>query len=1115
MAQWLCLVVLASVTSFAAASDGRGFSQSSANRGNATLFTRDGNNFNQEDLSFITRMAAIGDSYSAGIGAGNKLGTAWDFMNPDGDYSCSRYDHSYPSLVNLDERLGDHTKRKFQFKSCSGAVIRGNDVELTNILNQCIFQWAVLTPIQTLEAKGIIKVDPAYKFLKFLDISVYGRGCEGQMDVSQALIDGSEFSASLDSVISAAKAKLGTGGMIYYTGYAKFWAADLTSACDKVSWGTWLHKAENMWEPYQKLTTSHRRRMNALVDAVNDKLSAAVARAGPNVVFIDYDAYLTKAKGHFCEAGVDETPTSGETWNDNLFFKLDSGVQGSSPWKRDSATDVLTGTFKGYMEVMVQLTIMLDHQSRLLVEDVIHVDDSNSLMNEEKSSSSVGELLVDYFPNFLPDGYGRVFHPQKILHEIIAQVIIKEMGTTNLLSNGFPEITDDLDIASCPYNPSTPSGGGQQMAMASYTNPIGDADAWRRLISYDSNKLSILVANSLNGPDYVVNSGWTTVIEGASKSGKTIIGYVRTGYLSVSTHKFKTRLGSRDLADWTSQIEQDIDMWYTLYPSIGGIFFDEGWPECGPDNIYAKLYTHINAYTKRQHPGAYTVLNPGSPMAQCFEDTMDTLLTFESSYEAYKTAYVENDWVPKDNRKIWHIVYNVTQDKIAEVSALSLARHAGYLEMTNDVNPPNPYDNVPDDAYMAAAMSTMQGGKVRKDAATSVGGSYVAGVDATVIASDYTSVTITWPPVANALGYAVFQNDKLVMEMPAFFTRATVGMLKPGTSGLAFEVKSILSSGSGGVSKPVTAKTTFLPNGNSIINVKYVKNGAQVVYTAEILVPYAAVRLFIAGPHKAVGASKGWPINAGMSIPELLEDTLPRAQHKLVSYMVEGNDFYSPFFSYSGAFVEGGKANADWAWTQLGVAPQFQSGYTYTWTVPIGGTDALLGDWVVQGEGYAPGKTVFGGSLRSYKCDGQPCDENEAYDCKGSSLCTTPGLLGWCDHAVNNLIRTDDPTYGTSSGAKSGGCWGDGTRFCGIILQGARTDCTMSGNDMWKAYQAIRKFGGCSRCGSYHLPTGCLLTINYVSKCDDYSQLSEFSSFRSADNSTTSNSTSENSIVGE
>lgn len=85
------------------------------------------------DLSFVTRLAAIGDSYSAGIGAGDRLGSingksirSWscnEKLNPQKDWRCSRYDHSYPNLLNQDSRLGDSSKRKFQFESCSGAVI--------------------------------------------------------------------------------------------------------------------------------------------------------------------------------------------------------------------------------------------------------------------------------------------------------------------------------------------------------------------------------------------------------------------------------------------------------------------------------------------------------------------------------------------------------------------------------------------------------------------------------------------------------------------------------------------------------------------------------------------------------------------------------------------------------------------------------------------------------------------------------------------------------------------------------------------------------------------------------------------------------------------------------
>jgi hypothetical protein len=40
------------------------------------------------------------------------------------DFACARYDHAYPYLLNQDERIGNPDGRKFQFLSCSGAVMK-------------------------------------------------------------------------------------------------------------------------------------------------------------------------------------------------------------------------------------------------------------------------------------------------------------------------------------------------------------------------------------------------------------------------------------------------------------------------------------------------------------------------------------------------------------------------------------------------------------------------------------------------------------------------------------------------------------------------------------------------------------------------------------------------------------------------------------------------------------------------------------------------------------------------------------------------------------------------------------------------------------------------------
>jgi hypothetical protein len=88
------------------------------------------------------------------------------------------------------------------------------------------------------------------------------------------------------------------------------------------------------------------------------------------------------------------------------------------------------------------------------------------------------------------------------------------------------------------------------------------------MIAYPNDKVSVLVANVLNGPDVVVNDKWMKVLSEAAAKKKKVIGYVRTGYLGLATsddpkfEPFETRLGSRTVEDWVAQIERDVDLWY-------------------------------------------------------------------------------------------------------------------------------------------------------------------------------------------------------------------------------------------------------------------------------------------------------------------------------------------------------------------------------------------------------------------------------------------------------------------------------------------------------------------------------------------------------------------------
>lgn len=66
------------------------------------------------DFSWARRWAAVGDSYTAGIGSGRQLG---GIFHKRDDWYCSRYDLSYPFLVN--GALGAAVEN-FEFAACSG-----------------------------------------------------------------------------------------------------------------------------------------------------------------------------------------------------------------------------------------------------------------------------------------------------------------------------------------------------------------------------------------------------------------------------------------------------------------------------------------------------------------------------------------------------------------------------------------------------------------------------------------------------------------------------------------------------------------------------------------------------------------------------------------------------------------------------------------------------------------------------------------------------------------------------------------------------------------------------------------------------------------------------------
>jgi hypothetical protein len=494
---------------------------------------------------------------------------------------------------------------------------------------------------------------------------------------------------------------------------------------------------------------------------------------------------------------------------------------------------------------------------------------------------------------------------------------------------------------------------GQQLAVAAYLHPLDPAAAagWDRVINSDLGKVGIVVANVLNGPDSEKKAYWTDVIQRAHNQGMRVLGYVDTGYFG--TTGMRTRLGSTAPADWMVQIQQDIAGWYAFYGGyIDGVFFDDGHNACGPtagSQEWADLYRHINWYEKVNHPGAQTVVNPGTIVPQCYEDTADVLLTFESSYAAY-TGHDPNpalnyrplDWTPSDPYKIWHIIYGASQDQLANALSLSRSRGVGYVYVTDDVLD-NPYDSIPESPYWNLEQAGVSGGPLLPASVVpdlKFNGN-APSIPANLLASgtEYTSTQLKWDASTGGnnskwaiAGYDVYANESKILMLPPSIRNVRVGGLAPGST-TRFTVRARNASGvSSGSSNGVIVKTLPLPDGLSLTEPTVTRTAGQIAYSAKFLLPFAFRRVFIVTGNESNAC---WWTGR---VP-------PTMRQYCADYVIENGKL----LRYAGT-------GSDWTWEKVREIVPSVDGYSYTWTISPSDIGSPLdgGEVIFNAEGYGP-----------------------------------------------------------------------------------------------------------------------------------------------------------------
>ncbi|KAI9041495.1 SGNH hydrolase [Aspergillus affinis] len=369
-----------------------------------------------KSFEWIRRWAALGDSFTAGIGAGNL------FNGTEDDIKCSRYDRSYPARL----KLAFPEDADFQYLACSGdrteqihaqtmrlkegqdldLVILtggGNDLCLSDIIKRC-----VLMPFQSDK-----KCDEALE--------------RADNNLEHLLTD------NIRSVLAKLDGYVRRNGLVLYVLYAEFFNTDLEKCGLNQDW-TLGRLGEAL-----PLTKKKRQKFNSLVTRTNDvirkAIDAVVEEDGLRyrIRTVDWNEFpKSGVRGQFCQPGTKGMyPDPGQP--DLQFFKTNTAqIQDIPPYTGEGKRDV----------AVEQAEDRLWYSSRIYksINPVAlaerHLDPRAPLPphcpgdREKADENQLEEWLKDAIESWgfgLPDGIGKLFHPNELGHATIASFAMQEL----------------------------------------------------------------------------------------------------------------------------------------------------------------------------------------------------------------------------------------------------------------------------------------------------------------------------------------------------------------------------------------------------------------------------------------------------------------------------------------------------------------------------------------------------------------------------------------------------------------------------------------------------------------------------------------------------------------
>lgn len=194
---------------------------------------------------------------------------------------------------------------------------------------------------------------------------------------------------------------------------------------------------------------------------------------------------------------------------------------------------------------------------------------------------------------------------------------------------------------------------------------------WTSAASPPSSVRRTLILNPGSGPGTQPDPNYVEAVASARNAGATVVGYVPTSY------------GVRAQDD----VLADVDRYRQFY-GVRDVFLDEVSSSAAQLPYYQGLSGHVRAV------GGLVLLNPGTHPDEGYMALSDQVVTFEGTYDSYRTAQVPAWTANYPATRFTHLVYSTSRRNVADALSLADRRRAGNVYVTDD-GATNPWDTLP------------------------------------------------------------------------------------------------------------------------------------------------------------------------------------------------------------------------------------------------------------------------------------------------------------------------------------------------------------------------------------------------------------------------------------